>query len=180
LQSEISLRNLKKGGKSMNSFRKIMILFSLVVCFAPIVACSTLSPTPKPQATVSVTPAQVELAFPAIMRVPIVFTGTGWKPKEMVVVDLVLPANVQIQGVKPGEDVGIAFGEADDAGNFKGEVPATAKLNTLFRVGWTPILAPDPKTLNPIPPGVYKVKASGADSGATATTTVEFVAPVKK
>ena len=164
----------------MNSFRKIIIVFSLFIFLLPFVACSTLSPPPKPKATVAVTPAQVELAFPGILKVPIVFTGTGWKPKEMVVVDLVLPQGVQIQGVKPGEDVGIAYGEADEAGNFKGEVPVTAKLNTLFRVGWTPILAPDPKTLNPIPPGIYKIKASGADSGAIAITTLEFVAPVKK
>jgi hypothetical protein len=47
-------------------------------------------------------------------------------------------------------------------------------------VGWTPILTPDPKTLNPIPPGVYKIKASGADSGAMANTMLEFVAPTLK
>ncbi len=164
----------------MNSFRKIIIILSLLMFLLPFVACSTLFPPPKPKPTVTVTPPQVELAFPAILKVPIVFTGTGWKPKEVVVVDMVLPPGVQIQGVKPGEDVGIAYGEADEAGNFKGEVPATAKLNTIFRVGWTPILAPDPKTLNPIPPGVYNIKASGADSGAGATTTLEFVAPVKK
>jgi len=164
----------------MYSFKKIMIVLSFLIFFLPFIACKTISPPPKFNVTVAVTPSQVELAFPGILRVPIVFTGTGWKPKEMVVVDLVLPPGVQIQGVKPGEDVGIAYGEADDAGNFKGEVPATAKLNTLFRVGWTPILAPDPKTLNPIPSGVYKIKASGADSGAVATTTLEFTAPVKK
>lgn len=164
----------------MNSFKKISLVLSLFVFFLSLTACSALFPPPKPKATVAVAPEKVELAFPAILKVPIVFTGTGWKPKEMVVVDLVIPPGVQIQGVKPGEDVGIAYGEADDAGNFKGEVPATAKLNTLFRVGWTPILAPDPKTLNPIPPGVYQIKASGADSGALATTTIEFVAPVKK
>jgi hypothetical protein len=164
----------------MNSFRKIIVILSLLMFLLPLVACSTLFPPPKPKSTVAVTPEKVELAFPAILKVPIVFTGTGWSPKEMVVVDMVLPPGVQIQGVKPGEDVGIAFGQADEAGNFKGEVPVTAKLNTLFRVGWTPILAPDPKTLNPIPPGVYKIKASGADSGAVATTTLEFIAPVKK
>jgi hypothetical protein len=92
---------------------------------------------------------------------------------------MVLPQGVEMKGVKPGEDVGIAYGQADDAGNFKGEVPATAKLNTIFRVGWTRS-APDPKTLNPIPPGVYTIKASGADSGALATTTLEFVAPIPK
>ena len=164
----------------MNSFKKIIIVLSLLMFLLPFVACSTLFPPPKPKATVAVTPEKVVLAFPAILKVPIVFTGTGWKPKEMVVVDMVLPPNVQIQGVKPGEDVGIAYGEADDAGNFKGEVPVTAKLNTLFRVGWTPILSIDPKTLNPIPPGVYKIKASGTDSGALATTTVEFVKPAPK
>jgi hypothetical protein len=163
----------------MNSFRKIMIVLSLLMLLLPFVACSTLSPPPKPKATVAVTPPQVELAFPGILGVPIVFTGTGWKPKEMVVVDMVLPQGVEMKGVKPGEDVGIAYGQADDAGNFKGEVPATAKLNTIFRVGWTRS-APDPKTLNPIPPGVYTIKASGADSGALATTTLEFVAPIPK
>jgi hypothetical protein len=173
-------RNLKKGGKSMNSFKKIIVVLSLLMFLLPFVACSTLFPPPKPKATVAVTPEKVELAFPTILKVPIVFTGTGWKPKEMVVVDLVLPSGVQIQGVKPGEDVGIAYGEADDVGNFKGEVPPSAKLNTLFRVGWTPNFAPDPKTLNPIPPGVYKIKASGADSGAVANTTLEFVAPAPK
>jgi len=164
----------------MNSFKKASVFLSLLMFFLPLVACSTLSPPPKPTAMVAVTPEKVELAFPAILKVPIVFTGTGWKPKEMVVVDMVLPPGVEITGVKPGEDVGIAYGEADDTGNFKGEVPATAKLNTIFRVGWTPILAPDPKTLNPIPAGIYKVKASGADSGAVATTTLEFIAPIKK
>ena len=164
----------------MNSFRKIIIILSLMMFLLAFVACSTLFPPPKPKPTVTVTPPQVELAFPAILKVPIVFTGTGWKPKEMVVVDMVLPPGVEITGVKPGEDVGIAYGEADDAGNFKGEVPATAKLNTVFRVGWTPILTPDPKTLNPIPPGVYNIKASGADSGVVATTTLEFVKPAPK
>ncbi len=164
----------------MNSLKKIVIVLTLLMFLLPLVACSTLFPPPKPKATVTVTPPQVELAFPGILKVPIVFTGTGWKAKEMVVLDMVLPPGVEIAGVKPGEDVGIASGEADDVGNFKGEVPATAKLNTIFRVGWTPILAPDPKTLNPSPPGVYTIKASGADSGVVVTTTLEFVRPAPK
>ncbi len=164
----------------MNYHKKIIIVLSVLIFLLPLMACSTLFPPPKPKATVAVTPEKVELAFPGILRVPIVFTGTGWKPKEMVVVDMVLPPNVEMKGVKPGEDVGIAYGEADDTGNFKGEVPVTAKLNTIFRVGWTPIMSIDPKTLNPIPPGVYKIKASGSDSGAVANTTVEFVAPAPK
>jgi len=164
----------------MNAFKKIMTLLILFISLFSLVSCSALFPPPKPKSTVAVTPEKVELKFPDIMRVPIVFTGTGWSPNEMVVVDMVLPPGVEMKGVKPGEDVGIAFGQADEAGNFKAEVPPTAKLNTLFRVGWTPILAPDPKTLNPIPPGVYTIKASGADSGAVATTTLEFLAPIKK
>jgi hypothetical protein len=164
----------------MNYIKKTIIALSLLMFLLPFVACSTLFPPPKPKATLAVTPEKVELAFPGILRAPIVFTGTGWAPKEMVVVDMVLPQGVEMKGVNPGEDVGIAYGEADDAGNFKGEVPVTAKLNTIFRVGWTDKLAPDLKTLNPIPPGVYKIKASGADSGALATTTLEFVKPAPK
>ena len=164
----------------MSSFRKIMIVLSLLMFLFTLMACSTLFPPQKPKDTVAVTPEKVELAFPGIMRVPIVFTGTGWKPKEMVVIDMVVPQGVEMKGVKHGEDVGIAFGQVDEAGNLKAEVTPMAKMNTIFRVGWTPIFAPDPKTLNPIPPGVYKIKASGADSGALATTTLEFTAPVKK
>jgi hypothetical protein len=164
----------------MNSIRKIIIVLSLLMFLLPFVACSTLFPPPKPKVTVAVAPEKVELKFPDIIGVPIVFTGTGWSPKEMVVVDMVLPQGVEMKGVKPGEDVGIAYGQADDAGNFKGEVPVTAKLNTIFRVGWTDKLAPDYKTLNPIPPGIYKIKASGTDSGAEATTTLEFVKPAPK
>lgn len=164
----------------MNSFKKIILILSLLMFLLPFMACSTLFPPPKPKVTVAVTPEKVELKFPDILRVPIVFTGAGWTPKEMVVVDMVLPPGVEMKGVKPGEDVGIAFGQADEAGNFKADVPPTAKLNTIFRVGWTPIFAPDPKTLNPIPPGIYKIKASGVDSGGIATTTLEFVAPIKK
>jgi hypothetical protein len=164
----------------MNSYKKLLVGFSLFLSVLSFSNCRTLFPPPKPKVTVAVSPQQVELKFPDILKVPIIFTGTGWTPKEMVVIDLVLPAGVEMKGVKPGEDVGIAFGLADEAGNFKAEVPSTAKLNTIFRVGWTPILAPDPKTLNPIPPGVYKIKASGSDSGAEAITTLEFIAPVKK
>lgn len=164
----------------MNSFRKIMIGLCLMIFILTFLACSTLFPPAKPKVTVTVNPEKVELKFPDIMRVPIVFSGTGWTPKEMVVIDMALPPGLEMKGVKPGEDVGIAFGQADEAGNFKAEVPPTAKLNTLFRVEWTPILAPDPKTLNPIPPGVYTIKASGSDSRAVATTTLEFVAPIKK
>ncbi len=164
----------------MNSYRKLLVGFGLFLFVISFPNCSVLFPPPKPNVTVAVTPQKVELKFPDILKVPIIFTGTGWAPKEMVVIDLVLPSGVEMKGVKPGEDVGIAFGLADEAGNFKAEVPPTAKLNTIFRVGWTPILAPDPKTLNPIPPGVYKIKASGSDSGAEATTTLEFIAPVKR
>jgi len=164
----------------MNSFRKIMIVLSLLMFLLPFMACSTLFPPPKPKVTVAVTPEKVELKFPDIMRVPIVFTGTGWTPKETVVIDMVVPQGVEMKGVKPGEDVGIAFGQADEAGNVKAEVTPMGKMNTIFRVGWTPIFAPDPKTLNPIPPGVYTFKASGTDSGGLATTTLEFVAPIKK
>ena len=164
----------------MNSFRRIIIVLSLLMFLLPFVACSTLFPPPKPKATVAVTPEKVELAFPGILKVPIVFTGTGWAPKEMVVGEMVIPAGLEMKGVKPGENVGITYGYADDAGNFKTEVSSMTKLTTIFRVEWTPNLVPDPKTLNPIPPGIYKIKASGADSGAEATTTLEFVKPAPK
>ncbi|MDY6881097.1 MAG: hypothetical protein V2J25_12440 [Desulfatiglans sp.] len=132
-------------------------------------------------ATSKISPAKTSLDFPGILKTPVEISGSGFKPNETVVVDLVLPAGVEIPGVEKGENVGLAFATADEKGDFSTKVDASAKLNFLFRVKWTPMMKPDFKTLNPIPPGTYNIKVTGMESGKSKTVPWEILpAPKKK
>lgn len=165
----------------MIKFKKISIMLLAVLILAlPLSASKSQSPPLKAKATVTVNPAKIELAFPAILKVPIEFSGSGWEAKEMVVIEMVLPTDVKIPGIEPGEDAGIAHAYADDAGNFKASMGTMAKIITIYRGTITQTLALDPKSLNPIPPGVYTINASGAESEQVATTTIEFLKPAPK
>ena len=62
---------------------------------------------------------------PALLKKPIMITGSGWKPGEIVVVNMILPQGVTVKGVNPGDPVGIANGTADAQGAFKTKVGET-------------------------------------------------------
>lgn len=163
----------------MNMFnRQIAVLLLSVVLAITFSSCVTLTNIFFPPKLV-VTPEKTVLS-PALIKKPIAFSGSGWKPNEMVVVDLVLPQGVKVKGIKEGEDVGIAFATADANGNFKAKMAPTATLNWFFQVGWTPLLKPDFKQARPLQPGVYTIKASGMDSELKAKTTLTILPPPKK
>jgi len=166
-------------------------------------------PPPPPAGTLTVEPAKIDFEmlqkyFPpiakalglpeamsatvphlAMLAVPVKFTGTGWQPNEVVTVELVVPPDVEISGLDRarGEDaVGLAFATSDANGNFEAKMERTATIGFLLRGGFTPSIAPDPKTLipgNPLPNGTYTLRASGEDPRAVATTAwvLEMVAP---
>jgi hypothetical protein len=121
----------------------------------------------------------------AMLAVPVKFTGSGWQPNEIITIDLVVPPDVEMKGLdrERGEDsVGIAFATTDDKGNFEAKLERTAIIGFILRGGFTPSVAPDPKTLipgNPLPNGTYTLRAMGEDPRAVATTTwqLELVAP---
>jgi hypothetical protein len=128
----------------------------------------------------NVEPAKTVLS-PALIKAPIVFTGFGYQPKETVIVDLIIPPGVTMKGLKEGEDrVGVAYGTADEKGNFRAPVGPTALLNWFFQVGWTPMLTPDFKEAKPLPPGTYEFEAAGMDSEKTSKTTLELLPPPPK
>jgi len=165
----------------MTKFKKIpIILLAVLILALPLIVCKALFSHPEEKAAVTVSPAKVELAFPAILKVAIGFTGSGWKAKEMVVIEMAVPPDVKIPGIEPGEDAGIAHAYADEAGNFKASMETMTKIITIYRGTIQQTLALDPKSLNPIPPGVYTIKASGTESGQVATTTIEFLKPAPK
>lgn len=164
----------------MKDKRKIgnMAFIQWIVILIALSSCVMLRNILSPPEFV-VTPDKTTIS-PALLKNPIQFTGSGWKPGEMVVVELVLPPGFKMKGVKEGEDVGIAFANADDKGNFKAVMGASATLNWLFQVGWTPLLQPDFKEAKPLPPGTYTIRATGVDSELRAEATLQILPPPEK
>ena len=143
------------------------------------VSCQTLQ-TSGPKATLEVIPPETFLS-PALFKKPVTFKGTGFGPKEMISVEMVLPPNLKMKGLAEGEDVvGLAVGDTDEKGNFTAAMKPIATLNWFFQVGWTPLLKPNFKEAKPIPPGVYKINATGLDSDRIASSTLKIVPPPKK
>lgn len=139
--------------------------------------CAALKPVPK--AELQVIPAKTFLS-PALFKKPIQFNGSGFSPKEMVVVEMVLPPGVKVKSVPEGENVGLAYAAADDKGNIAAKMAPTATLNWFFQVGWTPNMKPDFKQAKPLKPGKYEIVATGMDSGAVGKAVLELIPPPKK
>ena len=134
----------------------------------------------KPKATIQVNPAKVAISM-AIFKTPIVFTGSGWTPGEIVSVDMAIPPDVKIPAIKPGENAGVGFAKADEKGNFECKMGGMTKIITIFRGSMNPeTFKPIGKTFKPLPFGSYSIRANGMDSGSVATTSIEFVKPPPK
>ena len=161
-------------------FFKLIILFVIIPGLVlGALACQTLQSLTGPKATLEIAPAEIFLS-PALIRKPVTFKGSGFQPKEMISVEMVLPPGSKMKGIAEGEDVGIAFATADEKGNFTAAMKPTATLNWFFQVGWTPLMRPNFKEARPIPPGVYTINATGLDSDRVATSTLKIVPPPKK
>jgi hypothetical protein len=116
-------------------------------------------------------------AMLGILQTRIYFSGSGYQPKEMVVVEMDVPPGVEIPAVKPGEPVGVAFADADEKGDFTADVAAGTKIQTFLRGSILPTLAPDPRSFKPIPHGVYTFRSIGTESGRVGVSKIEFVPP---
>jgi len=161
-------------------FFKLIILFVIIPGLVlGALACQTLQSLTGPKATLEIAPAEIFLS-PALIRKPVTFKGSGFQPKEMISVEMVLPPGSKMKGIAEGEDVGIAFATADEKGNFTAAMKPTATLNWFFQVGWTPLMRPNFKEARPILPGVYTINATGLDSDRVATSTLKIVPPPKK
>jgi hypothetical protein len=165
----------------MKGYRRYMWVIFLILGFATIGLWGCAGTTPaSPKAKLEVIPSETALT-PALLKKPIMFKGSEFAPNEMVVVDLMIPKGVKIKTVGDDEDyVGLAFGNADEKGNFEAKMGATATLNWLFQVGWTPNMKPVFKEATPLPPGEYQIRASGAESDAVGMATLKLVPPPKK
>ena len=168
--------------------KNLFFLVFLIILFALLIGCKGMTPAPAAPAPASTPkveaapPLQVTLpttlpAMLGILRTRIYFTGSGYAPNEIVVVEMEVPPGVEIPAVKPGEPVGVAYAQADQAGNFTADVSPSDKILTFLRGNILPTLAPDPKSFKPLPHGVYTFVATGAESDRVAKTRIEFVPP---
>jgi hypothetical protein len=164
----------------MKGYRRYTWLFLLLLgCLViGLVACAGLQP--KPTANIEVTPVETAIT-PALLKQPIQFKGSGFMPKETVVIDLMIPKGVKIKTVAEDEkSVGLAVADADENGNFDTKMGAVGTLNWLFQVGWTNNFKPKLDEATPLPPGKYEIKATGMDSDKFGLATLTIVPPPKK
>jgi hypothetical protein len=153
----------------------VMVILGIFMAFS-LWGCAEIK-TMKPAPTVHVEPAKVPISAD-IFKTPIVFTGTGWKPGEIVALEMVIPKEVKIPQLKPGEDAGVGFAKTDENGNFKCQMEGMTKIITIFRGSVNPeTFQPIGETFNPIPFGKYTIKASDMENKRKAITTLEFIQP---
>ena len=163
----------------MRIFRIAALCIIVPALLLGTMSCKTMQ-TSAPKATLKVIPAETFLS-PALFKKPVTFKGTGFAPKEMISVEMVLPPGLKMKGLAEGENVvGLAVGDSDEKGNFTAAMKPIATLNWFFQVGWTPLLKPNFKEAKPIPPGVYKIDATGLDSDTMASSTLKIIPPPKK
>ena len=160
-----------------NRWHQLGLFLILGMIAVALGACASMQPGPK--ATLKVTPDKTVLT-PGLLKKPIVFTGTGFEPKEIVVIEMVLPKGITVKGVPEGDNAALGNGTADEKGNFETKMGAMTTLNTLFQVGWTPLIKPDFKQAKPLPPGTYDVLATGMYSDISAKATLTLLPPPKK
>lgn len=130
-----------------------------------------------PEAMLKVIPEEVAITK-AILKRPVQFKGWGYGPEEYIVVDLIIPKGIKIKKVPEGEEsVGIAFAIANESGVFKATMGAKDTLDWLFQVGWTKNQQPIFEEATPLPPGTYKIRATGVESELSGTATMTILPP---
>jgi hypothetical protein len=152
------------------------VLFVLVL-ITVLVAGGVSAQTPA--ASLKLTPDQVAIS-PDLIKNPIVFSGSGFGPKEIVVIEIVVPKGVTIKGVPEGENGGLGNTTADEKGDFKGNVSPSTVLNTLLQVDFTERMTPDFQKAKPLPPGDYEIVASGMNTDKTAKARLTILPPPQK
>jgi len=164
----------------MKGYRNNLWVIFLILVFlvAGLWGCAGM--LSKPTAKLEVIPNETAL-IPDLLKEPIMFKGSGYAPNEMVIVDLMIPKGVKIKTVSEDEEsVGLAFANADENGNFQAKMGATATLNWLFQVGWTPNMKPVFKEATPLPPGKYDIRSSGTESDKFGMAVLKIVPPPQK
>jgi hypothetical protein len=161
----------------MRHHTNITIGILALVLIVILTAGAAFSQTPG--ASLKLTPDQVIIS-PDLLKNPVAFSGSGFGPKEIVVIEIVLPKGVTVKGIPEGENAGLGSGTTDEKGEFKGNVSPLTVLNTLLQVNFTVGGQPDFQQAKPLPPGVYEVIVSGMDTDKTAKASLTILPPPQK
>jgi hypothetical protein len=155
---------------NLRSLGTLVLILSISIFFLG--GCAPMKLNVMPEKTV---------LTPELLEKPLKFAGTGFKPNEVVTIELVVPKGIKMKGLGEGEDrVGVAVANADDKGNFEVAMAAMSTLNNLFQVGWTSTMTPDFKEAKPLPAGRYDILATGVDSDKKAKGILEILPPPQK
>ena len=153
--------------------RVILLIMSLLIMGQ--LSCHEVKSSPHTR--LKVIPNQITINK-AILKRPVQFSGWGYGPEEYIIVDLIIPKSVKIKKVPQGEDsVGIAYAITNESGVFKATMGARDTLDYLFQVSWTKNQQPIFEEATPLPPGTYKIRATGVESELSAMATMTIVAP---
>jgi hypothetical protein len=161
----------------MHPYKRLTIGFSALFLVVVLSTGAAFSQGPAP--SLNFTPDQVAIT-PDLLKNPVAFAGSGFGPKEIVVLEMVLPEGVTVKGVPKGEPAGLGNATADEKGDFKGNVSPFTVLNTLLQVDFTERMTPDFQKANPLPPGVYEIVASGLNTDKTAKARLTILPPPQK
>lgn len=161
-------------GYRWNAAKVFLALAVVAVVFG---GCAALQPGSK--ASLKLTPDQVVIS-PELLKEPVVFSGSGFGSKEIVVIEMALPKGVTVKGVPEGENAALGNETTDEKGDFQTKMGAMTTLNTLFQVGWTPLITPDFNEAKPLRPGTYDVIATGMNTDRVAKAKLTILPPPKK
>jgi hypothetical protein len=173
-------QSLSKGGKIMKRYglKTLPLLIAVAFLVTGLGGCATVKGWFS-SASLQITPDKIVIS-PDLLKNPVVFSGSGFAPKDIIVVEMELPKGVTVKGVPEGDNAALGNGAADDKGAFEIKMGAMTVLNTLFQVGWTPLIKPDFKQASPLPPGTYTVIASGMTTDTVAKAKLTILPPPKK
>lgn len=131
------------------------------------------------EAKLQTVPEEIALT-PDLLKSPPVFSGSGFGPDEIVIIEMILPPGVTVKGLTEGDNAALANGTSDEKGNLEVKMGAMSILNTLFQVDWTPLIQPDFKQAKPLPPGDYDVVATGMNSDRVGRAKLTILPPPEK
>jgi len=145
--------------------------FLISGCSTPVRALDKGGSDPQ----VVVNPEAIRLSVVWLKGTNVVFTGSGFRPKDSVFVKLL---DVEMDGKKA--DLPIASGEVDDAGNFSAPIGTLSKFNDILRAD----LGMNEKMENiiiitkpPIPEGLYTARVVSMASDKTAECKLNVKGP---
>lgn len=110
-----------------------------------------------------VNPGSIHLSVAAVAKKTFVFEGTGFKPGDSILVEM-----LDVQSDQGKKDIAIANGEVDKDGTFKAEIGIVTKISEFIRAKIDAINNIIIVYREPIAAGEYNIRASSLMSDTTA------------